>query len=360
MKPALQRVNDTVNFIQNSTVVPPLYTQQVTALVNQYLAAIPGGQGGQTFTNVSGSMSLGRRPLGQSSDSRHMARAVYLLWEVIQDHDPTAQIPYIGAQAVPLADARILFEFAMYKTLMVAGPANQAAAAAQHVLENVVRNSPRTFLRHNRLLINGSTRSRTGPGDQNLVTFDFRFEASYDRFSVSPTAGLAGSYQFQAASIAATHWTAVPGRGNNPAAGSFAQIHATELGGATIAVTTQFTGCSLCFNTSGGNTYAAHIAPGGPTTLPQIGGGQLLAQQLCGTVPNVAGAAFANAPGAVSVYGRQHSNLPAHPGGYGGANLQYFTMIGFDNGGWKLYAQEVHIGGFRGLGLIQNVRRIYS
>lgn len=357
MKSALQRVNDTVNFIQNNVIVPPPYTGQVTLLVNQFLAAVPGGQAGPAFTATSGNLSLGHRPLGQSSDVRHMARAVYLLWEVINASDPTTQIPYLSAQEVPLADARILFEFAVYKTIIAAGPANQAAAAAQHVLENLFRHAPRLFLRHNRLLINGSTQSGTGPGDQNLVTFDFRFEPSFDRFSVSPTAGL--GYQFQAASIVATHWTAVPGRGNNPVAGSFAQIHATELGGATIAVTSQFTGCSLCFNTSGGHTYAAHIAPGGPTTPPPIGGGQLLAQQLCGVTNGVTGATFANAPGAVSVYGRQHSNLPSFPGGYGGQNLQYFTMIGFDQGGWKLYAQEVHIGGIHNLGVIQNVRQLY-
>lgn len=359
MKSALQRVNDTVAFIQNTTIVPPLHAQRAAALVNQYLAAIPGGQAAPNFAATSGAMSLGHRPFGQSTDSRHMARAVYLLWEVIVWRVPGAQNPYLNAQAVPIGDARILFEFAIYKALMSGASAAHASAAAQCLLFNVFRPAPRSFLRRNRLVINGSTITGVGPGDQNPLTFEFYFDAINDRFVIAAPVGWQGSCQFQADSIAATHWTAVPGRGSVALAGSFAQIHATELGAATIAVTTQFTGCALCFNSSGGRTYVAHIAPGGPQTGPQIGGGQLLAQQLCGLNPAVTGASFANSPGAVSVYGRDWSNLPAFPGGYDGNNLSYFTMIGFDVGGWKLFAQEIAYGGTHGLGTIRNVRKIF-
>ena len=114
-------------------------------------------------------------------------------------------------------------------------------------------------------------------------------------------------------------------------------IYPGDVAGAPIVVTTQFTGCSLCFRQSGANLYAAHISPG--NSPPSIATGEVLARQLSGLVNGVVGADFANAQGPpVSVYGREYSNLNAFPNGYGGRNLAWFTMIGFDQGGWHLYA----------------------
>lgn len=352
MKSALDRVDDTVSFIGTNTIVPGQYGRAAKAMVELFLGTQFPGQSGKPFKTMSGQMSLGSRPPGQQTDTRQMARAVYLLWEAMKWADPQARIPYNDAAGVPLNNINQLFEYTIYKALMIYDAKNNSDFGARHVLETVFRNNPLRFLQNNRLIIRGSSTGGTGPGDQNILSFYFSFNATDDRFVIEQVPG-PGRYQFQASSIVATHWTAVPGRGNNPANGSFAQIHATELGGATIAITTQFTGCSLCFNTSGGLTYAAHIAPGGPQTPPQIGGGKLLAEQLCG-MHGITGASFANAAGAVSVYGREHSNLPGYAGGYGGPNLQYFTMIGFFQGAWTLYAQENHMGG-----TIVNIRQIY-
>ena len=63
---------------------------------------------------------------------------------------------------------------------------------------------------------------------------------------------------------------------------------------------------------------------------------------------------FTNAPGPLQIYGREHSEHPAYPNGYGDPSLAYFTMIGFDQGGWHLYAQDNQMGGS-----IANVRQIY-
>jgi hypothetical protein len=360
-KAALERVDDTVGYIGTTTVVPAQYRRAAKGMVEMFLNSQHPNLGGPAFNQMSNQMSLGARPAGQLSEPRQQARAIYLLWKAMEWASGQNVAPFANAAAIPQLNIADLFEYTIYKALIVYDAKNNSAFAAKHVLENVLAKNTIHFLTHNHLIIRGSPKRVAGTGDLNVLPFYFYFDPGSNRFIIEQVPG-PGRYQFNAATIAATHWTKVPGRGNDPNTGSFAQIDAIEVGGSRVVVTTQFTGCSLCLRSHGGRLYGAHIAPGEAiNTPPEIGSGHLLAQQLCGSVPNVTGAAFSNAPGPVRVYGRQCSNIPAFPNGYGGPNLQYFTMIGFDNGGgWSLYAQDNELlqGGFAG-GPITNVRQIF-
>ena len=360
-KTALERVDDTVDYIGTNAVVPGRYSRPAKAFVETFLNSQRQNPGGASFNQMSNEMSLGARPAGQLTASRQQARAVYLLWKAMKWIEVQTRIPFANVAAVPQLNTADLFEYTIYKALMVCDAKNNSAFAAKHVLEDILATDTLRFLTHNHLIIRGSPKRVTGMGDLNVLPFHFYFDPGSDRFIIEQVPGK-GRYQFNPATIPATHWTKVTGRGNDPNAGSFAQIDAIEMGGSRIAVTTQFTGCSLCLREHGGRLYAAHIAPGeAVNTPPEIGSGNFLARQLCGMTPGVTAAGFSNAPGPVLVYGRQCSNIPGCPGGYGGPNLQYFTMIGFDNGGgWRLYAQDNELlqGGFVG-GPITNVRQIF-
>ena len=335
-------------YLSTNNVVAARYSQPARAMAELYLSSRRAPSRG-AVTNP------------PANDQERQRRAVFLLWEAMEWANPLAFSPFPNLNAVPVMNVAELFEFTIYKALMVYDAKNNSTFAAKHVLETVFAGDPIRFLTHNHVMIMGSAQRVNGTGDQNVIPFYFSFDVA-DKFLIDLTPG-PGKYQFNAASIIATHWTAVPGRGNDANAGSFAGIQAIEVAGAQIVVTTQFTGCSLCFRHSGANLYAAHINPGGtsvPPAIDPLNGGNVVARQLCGLVNNVAGADFANAHGAVSVYGRQQSNLNAFPNGYGGPNLAWFTMIGFNQGGWHLYTQDNNIGGGNGMnGPIANVRQIY-
>jgi hypothetical protein len=270
-------------------------------------------------------------------------RAVYLLWQAICWTDINFRNPFDTMLAVPMKDMGPVFEFTIYKALMVYDAKYNSCFAASKVFE-VFTNDPLRFLTYNHVLIKGSSQPILGPGDRNVLPYYFSFSSgTVGKFLINCVPA-PGSYQFNAVSIVATQWSDVQGRGNNVNAGSFAQIRGVELAGAEIVVTTQFTGCSLCFADSGGSVYAAHIDPGNWKRLPDIGDGNVLARQLCGEVQGVVGAGFSNAQGAVSIYGREKSNLHNYPHGYGGLSLNYFTMIGFYQNGWHIYTQDNNVG----------------
>ena len=333
-----------VIYLSTNNVVPARYGQAARAMAEMYLHSLGGAP------------SRGALTAPPANDQQRQQRAVFLLWEAIEwavhGMEP---FPFANSGAVPMMNIAIRFEFTIYKALMVYDARNNANFAAKHVLETIFAGDGLRFLTHNRVIIRGSVVRVNGPGNQNVLPFNFSYDPFDDRFIIDSGVAVPGSYQFLASSIVATHWTAVPGRGNNIGAGSFAGIQAIEVAGAPIVVTTQFTGCSLCYRLSGGSLYAAHINPGSGQLPPAIGSGTILAEQLCGQTIGVAAADFANAAGpAMSIYGRGLSNLNAFPNGYGGPALEYFTMIGFNHGGWHMFAQENNLGGG-----ITNVRQIY-
>lgn len=153
--------------------------------------------------------------------------------------------------------------------------------------------------------------------------------------------------EIDAVNVPEIYWANVPGRGNVAAAAppNFTGIVATPVQGASLMVTSAFTGCSFCFKNNGGSLYAAHVSPATPND-PSIGAPPTLANQL------IANGDFAAPPGAnagaLRVYGRGASNLAAHPNGYAvnavpgvplvAASMYVFGML--IGGGWRIYSQE--------------------
>jgi hypothetical protein len=195
-------------------------------------------------------------------------------------------------------------------------------------------------------MINGSTKN-SGLA-RNILSFQFGYDVLSDRYIFKPaTIPESGYYVFSAVSIPAVNWWDVPGRGRNLNAGSFAQIHGTELSGSNIMLTTQFTGCSFCMKDHGGHVYAAHISPASVLTADAAckTDGATLAGQICGDIPTVTAGDFGNAAGGVNpfrVYGRDKGNQN-FPGGYPftSSHLDYCCIIGFEtNGNWQLHCQH--------------------
>ena len=333
-----------------------------TAFVN---AAFPVGPNDPTpaVRKFSEKMALGT--IYQANDTapdRQRLRAIFLLKAAVLHASSGVASNY---DTLPLprtyANPQAMLADELWKARLCWGQANASTAPHQQMLQ-YIRNNCLAFMATNKLRIYGSTHQAVNgmgnPTDQNVQNFRFCFSPASDRYEFwPPGGGPASAYTVAVASVVAKHWSQVPGRGNTPlplvgAGATFANIHGTELGGANIMLTTQFTGCALCLKTGGGNVYAAHISPGAHNTPPQIGGGQVLAQQLDGQNPNVGAADFANVGGGaqVHIYGRGHSNMGgALANGYPQGEMY---VLGFDAGtgvnGWDVYAQYSNAGVLQG------------
>lgn len=141
-------------------------------------------------------------------------------------------------------------------------------------------------------------------------------------------------------------WSDVPGRGKQSVVGSFSTIKGTELTGASLMITTQFSGCAFCVKKVDATAkfFAAHIMPG----LEHVqgsniaGGGQKLALQLSGSdVPAVSRGNFAppgDGAGTFYVYGSGYSNIVPVAAGYD--SKQSMTLIGvLKSTGWQFLRQ---------------------
>ena len=171
----------------------------------------------------------------------------------------------------------------------------------------------------------------------------------------------------RAVNVPEMYWFDVPGRGDTPAApppppvppltGTFDRLPATELTGASLMVTSAFTGCSFCFKNVGGTVYGCHISPDGTAANrgPSIGAAPALATQLIAS-GNFAAPLAARA-GNLKVFGRSLSaHIPAVAGNAGytvnalpGVPLTAASMYVFGvnvGGNWRLVAQENN-GGIR-------------
>jgi hypothetical protein len=217
------------------------------------------------------------------------------------------------------------------------------------VLNQVLLPNPLHFLQNNKVFVAGSNVRAANQGEQNVLPFYFRYNPGSDRYHFD-AASIHGGYATNVESVVAVHWTQVPNRGANLAAGSFAAIRGVELSGAHIMVTTQFTGCAFCMKEVGGVMYRAHIAPHVPGVSPAMPPLNL-ARQLTGVVPGVVGGNFSNAVGgaAFRVYGRDWGS-PPFQGGYtfGGAqggSDTCMTVLGVLGGScYEIYSQTTRNG----------------
>ena len=188
------------------------------------------------------------------------------------------------------------------------------------------------------------------------ANFRFFYEYSKDQFKIEPPAATPAfavrAHSFDAVPVPAVTWNAVPGRGANPANGSFAAIAGTDLAGQDVMISTVFSGCSFCFKretVGAGRMLAAHIMPddqNGGVVAPYNGqSGTGLARQLGGQVAGVIGGNFTgSAAGNFRVYGCGWSNIPNHAAGYPVRTQldQFMNVFGTRiAGAWQFWSQHV-------------------
>jgi hypothetical protein len=349
VKDSTVRINEVLNFIQNTNVATQQEKHRAIRfanafITNRYPATSAGQPGYETFSR---GMSLGKH-LGIDPDPRrNMKRAAYLLTEALLHRDPASLITCNPA-TISDPHAEPVFKDLLRKVRIVAGSPRGALAAL-----NFFANDPRRFLKTNKVIVNGSPTRVGNQGDQNVLPFEFGYHLGNDCYAFQHAGGawnMPGRHALNLDSVAAMSWTDVPGswHDGNPN-GSFTQIPGIELA-SPYMVTTQFTGCAFCIKRHNNTVYCAHLVPqrgqnaGNARNLNSTA----LAQELAGLNPNVVQADFANAPlgpGPMTIYGagfarNTHDNLPGgYPFGLGGFQ-SYMTIVGFQRGPtYEIYSQ---------------------
>ena len=355
-KNAATRISDILLTIATTPHFPVMERTRVSMFATGWIKANYPAANARTATYkaFSDQMTMSDVRQAGSEKERAMRRAIFLLWRAMGEEMEAAK-----AKMILSADVQAAFVATMQKALCYSDTAAGNAAGTKYVFKEVFRANPLQFLQRNKIMIYGVTNYNAAT-TQNILTFMMEFVPYRDRYDFTNVAGpvvAGGRYSFDTTSVPGVYWADVPGRGNDPRAGSFGSIRGTQFSGKYM-VTTQFTGCALCLKNTGGGLFGAHVSPAykgehnEAVATPAIDG-TVLAQQLCGTSPQVVGGDFANAPPSNSpfrVFGKAHSNIPGRAG-YdagcaGGVGKNWMTVIGFNNNGaWELYAQEIVDGG---------------
>ena len=347
-----QRINDTLNFLQNTNIVTnaertPAY-QLALAFVN---ARFPVANAGTpAYHQFSQSMSLGYHALSDPNQRRRMARALFLLWKAIEDHDPQFPMPHANAAQINQATAERQLRNYIRKARCVYETIHGGHAGANHVVTQVFLINPLQFLDENKVFIAGSGALDATQAPRNVQPSVFFYAPGRDRYEFQVNGfGGNGIAPLNVESVTAFHWTnprylpppplppAVPPP-PNIATANFSNMTGIELSGANMMVTTQFTGCAFCMAEHNGSMYCAHVSPSVPGMAANITGDPL-ARRIIAT-----NGAFANAGGTqVRVFGRNVGSAP-NPQGYsignGGGNDTYMTIVGFLGGtSYEIYSQ---------------------
>lgn len=188
------------------------------------------------------------------------------------------------------------------------------ATEAQVALDDLLAN-PINFLQNNKLTINGKSTE---------------LACSYG-FSMRD-----GGYKFDCLSPGSAKVTVmainVPATPYNNVKANLGAIKATLSsldGTCKLMLTTQFTGCTYCFENTGPNLAAAHIDPQGKTTQVT---GQTISKALR------EGGGFSNSLGGTfKAYGRVDTGSGTY--GYPQTAEQMTIVAIKDNGAWAVYAQ---------------------
>jgi hypothetical protein len=344
-----ERITETVTMIGRAPDLTGPIRAQIVAFVNTQFPRLTAADK-LAYAQLSSDMSVKRNIATGvqkgSEPEREKRRAVYLLWMAIgKAQNIDLFIKPRAAQAMSMGTAALddAFSDAMLKAAVVASPAGAQWAYTE------LSAHPKKFISRHRIIVLGSAaggdRFSTAPNGnyQNVLTFDFRYNAGEDRFELGAVADatLGASHAFQTVSVPAVHWSQVPGAG--PAPCNFAGVLGCELAGANFMVTTQFTGCAFNWTTHLGVVRASHISPsgGGPGTYP--GGGNALAQRL------MLNGAMSNAGNtAVTVFGGGAGNAPVAAGNAFypdtvATAIRWVSIIGVNKGGvaWQLYTQVI-------------------
>jgi hypothetical protein len=348
-KAASTRIDETLTYIGGYLQLDAQLVQEAHALADGYIGRaqwntgqymLHGGAATVNYTHFSNHMTMTDATVPGNKDQRAMRRAIFLLRSAMGDPQAAAH-----AKAILVTDVKQAFEDTMVQAACTQNQKVGKPDANEYVFKRLLRDDPIGFLGRNRVIVHGSPRADPN-NNTNQLPFAFYCDGAKSRFVFGPVQKgghmpNAGAFGLTVSSVPAFQWDTVPGRGNDPARGSFDTIRATELSEKCM-VTTQLIGCSFCLQDAGGSLFACHLKPS--TTV----NGVQLAQQLTGNVPNVTRAKFSNAPPStnpVYVFGRGHGNFP-NGGGYdvrleGGA--RYATVLGLQRKSvWSLYAQEVY------------------
>lgn|GEM_PF-2729090 len=330
-----QRILDTIQFLQNTTIVPVAERNAVIAFIAAHLPPPNSPQ----YNQLSNDLSLGHHFGSDPNQRRNMVRALFLIWKCIQHADGLFILPQVNAGQISQGTVQDRLISYIYKARCV-----HEAAGAAHILNTVFPANPLAFLAINKVYVAGSSAFDAANAPVNHQNFNFGYDPGRDRY-VFQTAPLANAYPTQVESVTAFHWTdarhhggGVPGA-LNIATANFTQMTGIRLSGANPMITTQFTGCAFCMAEYGGDMYCAHLSPyvGGMANNTD---GATLAKRVMVTNNGQ----FQNAGGTnVRVFGRDKGHAP-NPGGYnlpgGGGAGNYMTIVGFPGGGsYRLYSQ---------------------
>jgi len=357
-KNAHQRVTDTLQFLQNTTLVSASTRAIAHAIANNFVnTQYPQAQLSPGYDLFSRELSLGFH-LGEDPDQRrNMARALFLLWKGMHHLDPNFAMPLPDIGQIDLARVQLQLPAYMRKARCIQDRINNLPAGANRALRQL-RHHTLEFLQNNKLIVFGSGTLNVAVNAQNILPAEFRYEAAHDRYEIYVNLLVqAGSAPLQVESITAFHWTdpryvapvlpVVMPPLHNINTVQFDAMTGIALSGQHLAVTTQFTGCAFCHAVHTGAMYCAHVSPAGvPGKAPNTDG-TTLATRILAT-----NGAFQNAGGAlVRVYGRGRGS-PPHGTGYtlqggGGGIADYMTVVGVPGAPYDLYAQTTLNGAIR-------------
>jgi len=352
------RIDETLDYISGYTGLDASLVQDAAAFADGYIGRAQWTNNNVYFTkdaqnnvgsgdyrHFSNHMTMTDATTPGNKNQRAMRRAIFLLRSAMGDTQAAAH-----AKAILITDVQQAFDDVMVQAACSQNQQVGKTDANEYVFKRLLRDDPLGFLGRIRVIVHGAVKVDS-KNNTNPVPFTFYYDGSKSRFVFHAVQGgfkHAGSFGLTVSSVPAFQWDTVPGRGTDPARGSFDTIRATELSEKCM-VTTQLIGCSFCLQDAGGSLFACHLKPS-----TSVNGVQL-AQQLTGSVPNVTRAKFSNAPPStnpVYVFGRGHGSFP-NGGGYdvrleGGS--RYATVLGLQRKGvWSLYAQEVYDDGIIGV-----------
>lgn len=317
--------------------------QTIRTYLTTQIAQMAGPTG--VIKGISDSMSMNDLSARGTEDERKQRRALIMI-EMVGGMASGMTAKTMGGTELATRFVQAI-ESLRYVVDQNAGTGNVMRAVADALVTD-----PMGFLRRNVLMVFGS--ETDGVMTQYLV------------YEKPTTPGVAHKFGFYSAkmnkhrphspaitvvNVPGVVWSDVPSRTKSSTTGSFASIQGTELDGAQLMLTTQFSGCSFCYKAHGGQTFAAHIMPGAEHIPGSdlAGGGEELARQLAGLrAPQVTGGDFAApAPtgGRLEVYGRGYASGAGRPAGYSdGVSM---TLIGVRAPGataWSFYSQEARAG----------------
>lgn len=343
-----QRLTDTLNLLQNTTLVSAGVRANAHQLAQDYVNTINPAL--PAYNQLSQSLSLGFHLRSDPNQLRGKTRALFLLWKAMNHYDNAFTIPFNNIAQINMGTVQRTLTNYLCRACCVYEQINGGNVGASYVLQ-VFQANPMQFLGDNKVYVMGSSHLDPGQVGRNILASSFLYNAYHNRYDLAVrTAAVAGAATVQVESVTAFHWTDqryVPAGVLRPLVlnnTNFNQMTGIELSGVHMMATTQFTGCAFCMAEHAAHMYCAHVSPAGIAGMAPNTDGNTLAIRVMAT-----NGAFANAGGTVArVYGR-NTGSPPNAGGYdigpigaGHGSTHYMTIVGFPGGAtYNIYSQTI-------------------